>query len=129
MKLRLYCDSNEALLFDQMMKTYAAACAEVSAYSFNNRIYTNTARLNQDLYEYIRNKYQLKAQLTQSVFKTVAAKYKSIKAQMQDMTYTYTDVNTKKKYKVKKNLDWLVNPVNFRRPQADLVRNRDYSFT
>ena len=128
-KLRLYVTPEQAKQFDLLMKIYSEACSEVSTYSFQNRIYTNTAKLNQDLYEYIRNKYQLKAQLTQSVFKTVAARYKSIKTQMQDMTYTYTDVNTKKKYKVKKNLDWLVNPVNFKRPQADLVRNRDYSFT
>ena len=129
MKLRLYCDSNEALLFDQMMKTYAAACTEVSAYSFDNRIYTNTARLNKELYEYIRSKYQLKAQLTQSVFKTVAARYKSIKTQMKNNPYTYTDSKSKKKRKISKNLDWLVKPVSFQRPQADLVRNRDYSFT
>ena len=127
-KFRLYCDSEQARLFDELMLTYRDACNLVSEYAFFMRLYTNTAVLNKQLYDTIRSRFNLKAQLSQSVMKTVAARYKSIRTQMKEQPYKYKKPGSKKVFKIKRNLDWLMKPVLFKRPQADLVRNRDYSF-
>ena len=127
-KFRLYCDPEQARLFDELMLTYRDACNLVSEYAFSMRLYTNTAVLNKQLYDTVRTRFNLKAQLSQSVMKTVAARYKSIRTQMNEQPYKYKKPGSKKVFKIKRNLDWLMKPVFFKRPQADLVRNRDYSF-
>ena len=44
-----------------------------------------------------------------------------------DILYRYQDENGDWQY-ITRTLEWLYKPIVFRRPQADLVRNRDYSF-
>lgn len=61
-------------------------------------------KLHKLTYEILRNDYALKSQMAQSVMKTVIAKYKSAKS-------------NKHEY----------NKVVFKRPEYDLVWNRDYS--
>ena len=58
-KFRLYCDSEQARLFDELMLTYRDACNLVSEYAFSMRLYTNTAVLNKQLYDTIRYRFNL----------------------------------------------------------------------
>ena len=87
------------------MSVYTDACNYVSDYIF----YTHDLKqfsLNKSLYSTLREKFGLKSQMTQSVFKTVIARYKTI-------------LETQKKW---------IKP-SFKKPQYDLVWNRDYSLT
>lgn len=65
--------------------------------------------------------------MTLSAFKTVTARYKSVKEQLFNTPYKYKDENGEWHY-ITRTLEWLWKPVRFKRPQADLVRGRDYSF-
>ena len=62
--------------------------------------------LNKALYFTLRKKFKLKSQMAQSVFKTVIARYKAI---------------------LENQKEW-IQP-SFKKPQYDLVWNRDYSLT
>ena len=79
------------------------------------------------MYQTIRDMYGLKSQMTISACKTVTARYKSIQEQLYKNPYKWKDEDDKWHYETR-TLEWLWKPVMFRRPHADLVRNRDYSF-
>lgn len=85
------------------MSVYRAACNYVSAYVFRTHDLKQPS-LNQALYTTLREKFGLKSQMAQSVFKTVIARYKTI---------------------LENQKQW-VKP-DFKKPQYDLVWNRDYS--
>ena len=104
-KVQVYVSKKIEPLLKETMNTYSKACNYVSEYVFKNNI-LNQSQLNKDLYYIIRDKFNLKAQMTQSVLKTVIAKYKTILANQKE---------------------W-IKPV-FKKPQYDLVWNRDYSIT
>ena len=83
--------------------------------------------LNRELYSDLRSQFGLKSQLAQSSIKTTIARYKTVKQQLFQNPYRYKDEDGRWQ-RIPKTLEWLWNPVFFRRPQADLVCNRDYSF-
>ena len=83
--------------------------------------------LNKELYSNLRHLFGLKSQLAQSSIKTTIAKYKTVKQQLFQNPYRYKDENNDWQ-RIPKTLEWLWKPIFFSRPQADLVRNRDYSF-
>lgn len=112
-KLRLYVNSEQAAMFKQMSEQYRQACNFVSQYIFDNDFELNSAKLNKVLYREVRYKFSLKSQLAQSTFRTATARYKTTQTQLVQKN---------------KTLEWLFKPVLFRRPQCDLVRDRDYSF-
>lgn len=141
LKFRLYPTPEQSRAFSDLCQRYVDACNFASQYVFDNGMITSAIDLNRGVYLNIRQKFNLKAQLAQSVSRTVTARYKTIRKQMQKNPYAckyeVTPKNLdktkskKKKFKtvyVSRNLDWLQKPVQFNRPQADLVRNRDYSF-
>ena len=70
--------------------------------------------------------------MTQSVFKTVIARYKTVQTQLrkQRVWDGYKKDNHGKEIPnyINKDLTFLWQPIEFKRPQLDLVRNRDYSF-
>lgn len=66
--------------------------------------------------------------MTQSVFRTVLARYKAVNSQISKNPYKYQDKNTGDWHKEKRDLTWLQKPINFNRPQYDLVSVRDWSF-
>ena len=84
-------------------KAYRNACNFVSEYVFRTHNLKQFS-LNQELYYEIREKFGLGSQMTQSVFKTVIARYKTIQT----------------------NQHQWIQP-EFKVPQFDLVWNRDYS--
>lgn len=126
MKLYLHTDAEADGAFAELTGQYRKACNEASEYAFSNGMILSPNKLHVALYRGLRERYGLKSQMTVSVFRTVVARYKSIDTQMKKKPYRF--VCEGKRYSISRNLTWLRKPVLFSRPQADLVRNRDYSF-
>lgn len=127
MKLYIHTDETAGQLFQELTSRYASACNEVSQYVFDHGFVLNFAKLQEVLYYQIRNTYGLKAQMAISALKTVTARYKTVRTQLLDHPYQYKDKDGEWQ-NINRTLEWLWRPIYFRRPQADLVRGRDYSF-
>ena len=104
-KVQISVSSTEKSLLDETMSAYRDACNFVSEYVFRTHD-LKQASLNKALYFTIREKFGLKSQMAQSVFKTVIARYKTILENQNEWIKPY-----------------------FKKPQYDLVWNRDYSLT
>lgn len=126
-KLRIHVTPEQEILFCQMTEQYRLACNFVSRYIFDNGFELNSNTIQKALYKDVRSLFGLKSQLTTSFFKTVTARYKTVKQQLFQNPYRYKDENGNWQ-RIAKTLEWLWKPIFFARPQADLVRNRDYSF-
>lgn len=111
---------------------YRDACNLVSYYIFNHDFVLKQSKLQSALYHELRNRFGLKSQMTQSVFRTVIARYKTAQTQLrkQRVWDGYKKDNHGKDIPnyIKKDLTFLWKPIEFKRPQVDLIRNRDYSF-
>ena len=112
-KFRLYTTTEQSAVFKQMPEQYRQACNFVSQYIFDNDFELNSVKLNKILYREVHTQFALKSQLAQSTFRNANARYKTIQTQL---------------VQKHKTLEWLYKPIKFRRPQCDLVRDRDYSF-
>ncbi|MDY4727524.1 MAG: transposase [Megasphaera elsdenii] len=117
----------QEVLLRQMTEQYRQACNFVSQYIFDNQFDLTYQSLNKKLYSDLRVLFGLKSQLAQSSIKTTIARYKTVKQQLFQNPYRYKNEDGRWQ-RIPKTLEWLWNPVFFCRPQADLVRNRDYSF-
>ena len=126
-KIRIHVTPEQEILFRQMTEQYRQACNFISQYVFDNGFELNSNAIQKVLYKDIRSLFGLKSQLTTSSFKTVTARYKTVKTQLSQKPYKYKNEDGNWQY-IPKTLEWLWKPVFFGRPQADLVRNRDYSF-
>ena len=126
-KLRIHVTPEQEVLLRQMTEQYRQACNFVSQYIFDNQFDLTYQSLNKKLYSDLRGLFGLKSQLAQSSIKTTIARYKTVKQQLFQNPYRYKDEDGRWQ-RIPKTLEWLWNSVFFRRPQADLVRNRDYSF-
>ena len=104
-KIQISVNADSKVLLDETMSVYSDACNYVSDYVFRTHDLKQFS-LNKALYSTLREKFGLKSQMTQSVFKTVIARYKTI---------------------LEKQKEW-IQP-SFKKPQYDLVWNRDYSLT
>ena len=104
-KVQIVASDEEKALLDKTMFVYRDACNYVSGYVFRTHDLKQFS-LNKVLYSTLRQKFGLKSQMAQSVFKTVIARYKTIL----------------------ENQNKWIKP-SFKKPQYDLVWNRDYSFT
>lgn len=117
--------------FDTLI-AYRDACNHVSQYIFNHDFVLKQSELQSVLYHELREQFGLKSQMTQSVFKTVIAHYKMVQTQLrkQRVWDGYKKDNHGKEVPnyINKDLSFLWKPIEFKRPQLDLVRNRDYSF-
>ena len=126
-KLRIHVTPEQEILFHQMTERYRQACNFVSQYIFDKEINLAYQTLNKQLSRHLRGLFGLKSQLAQSAVKTTIARYKTVKTQLSQNPYRYKD-ESGNWHHIGKTLEWLWKPVSFSRPQADLVRNRDYSF-
>ena len=126
-KLYLETDEHANTLFSELTKEYARACDFISEYVFNHNFLLNFMKLQERIYDCLRSQFPLKSQMTISALKTVTARYKTVKEQLYEHPYKYQDENGTWQY-ITKTLEWLQKPICFKRPQADFVRNRDYSF-
>lgn len=104
-KVRLIASDSDREMLVRTACAYRDACNFVSDYVFDTgdeKVYS----LNKTLYQSLRSQYGLKAQMAQSVLKTVVAKYATVSS------------NGHKRARIR-----------FRAPQCDLVRGRDWSYT
>lgn len=112
-------------------ETFRQGCNFVSEYMFHNNFPMNTTKLVKLLYHYLREKFDLKSQMAQSCVRTVIARYRTIQTQLRKQPiwdgYKKDNHGNPVKNYVRKDLDFLWKPIEFNRPQLDLVRNRDYS--
>lgn len=104
-KVQIVATDTDKVLLNKTMSVYCDACNYVSDYVFRTHDLKQFS-LNKILYSTLREKFSLKSQMAQSVFKTVIARYKTI----------FENQN-----------EW-IKP-SFKKPQYDLVWNRDYSLT
>lgn len=127
MKLHIHVSEEDEFLLKDLTTKYSEACNALSEYLFQHHFPMNFMVLQNAMYQTIRDMYGLKSQMTISACKTVTARYKSIQEQLYKKPYKWKDEDDEWHYETR-TLEWLWKPVMFRRPQADLVRNRDYSF-
>ena len=104
-KIQISISAKDKPLLDNTMSAYRDACNYVSKYIFRTHDLKQFS-LNKVLYSDLRERFGLKSQMAQSVFKTVIARYKTI---------------------LENQNEW-IKP-SFKKPQYDLVWNRDYSLT
>ena len=104
-KIQIIAAETDKVLLDETMSVYRNACNYVSDYVFRTHDLKQFS-LNKALYSTLREKFNLKSQMAQSVLKTVIARYKTI---------------------LENQNEWI--KASFKKPQYDLVWNRDYSLT
>ena len=126
-KLKLQNPDN-ADLFTATMNHFKDACNYVSQYIFEHDFIMDQLKIQKKIYYDIRVKFGLKSQMAISVIRCVVARYKTVKTQLAQRPYKYKDINTNQWYYEKRDLTWLQKPLQFKRPQADLLRNRDWSY-
>ena len=104
-KVQIVANDTDKVSLDETMSVYRDACNYVSDYVFRTHDLKQVS-LNKVLYSTLRETFGLKSQMAQSVLKTVIARYKTIL----------------------ENQNKWIQPI-FKKPQYDLVWNRDYSLT
>ena len=113
-------------------EAFRQGCNFVSEYIFHNGFPMNTIGLIKILYNDLRSKFGLKSQMAQSCVRTVIARYRSVQTQLRKERvwdgYKKNNHGREVKNYVPKTLEYLWYPIDFKRPQLDLVRNRDYSY-
>ena len=125
-KIRLTSENSTNLLFFQTAYQYMLGCNFVSEWIFQHGFCINSNEVQKHVYYDLRELFGLKAQMAVSCIKTVTARYQTVDTQMRKNPYRFTaDV---KHYSFHRDMTWLQKPIAFKRPQCDLVRNRDYSF-
>lgn len=113
-------------------EAFRQGCNFVSKYIFDNNFPMNSVVLIKHLYNDLRSKFNLKSQMAQSCIRTVIARYRAVQTQLRKERvwdgYKKDNHGNDVKNFVPKDLDFLWKPIEFKRPQLDLVRNRDYSY-
>ena len=104
-KVQIVVTDTDKVLLNETMSVYRDACNYVSDYVFQTHDLKQFS-LNKVLYFTLREKFGLKSQMAQSVLKTVIARYRTI---------------------LENQNEW-IQPT-FKKPQYELVWNRDYSLT
>ena len=105
LKVRLMTGSSDREMLVRTAEAYRKACDFVSGYVFETED-EKVWSLNKALYPSLRSIHGLRSQMSQSVLKTVVAKYATVRS------------NGHKRTRIR-----------FRSPQYDLVRGRDWSYT
>ena len=128
-KVRLYPSQEQATQFKAVTKEYQRLCNLVSQWYFDNDCRVNRKKFNQEMYHYLRvESKDINSAMVQSTYRTVEARYKTVRQQLFQHPYHFQDKNTGKWYRFNRDLGWLYKPIKFSRPQADYVRNLNYSF-
>lgn len=130
-KIKLH-DVKDANELQQLMVAFRDGCNYVSKYIFENDFVLNTTKIQKAIYYDLRSLYRLKSQVALTCIRSTVAQYKTVKTQLSQKPYRYDtgkkDKNGKAIWKsVPRDLTWLWYPINFKRPQANLQRNRDWS--
>jgi len=83
LKLKLFLSQKDKGLLEKTISVYRKACNFVSVYVFKTGI-DDRKSLNDQLYCVVRHRFNLGAQMTQSIFRQVLGEYKTIKSQRND---------------------------------------------
>ena len=125
-------NSNDIPKMIASQEAFRQGCNFVSKYIFDNNFPMNSVVLIKHLYNDLRSKFNLKSQMAQSCIRTVIARYRAVQTQLRKERvwdgYKKDNHGNDVKNFVPKDLDFLWKPIEFKRPQLDLVRNRDYSY-
>lgn len=134
-KIRLYPTNEQIVSFKAITKEYQRLCNIVSQWYFDGHFNANQKVFQKDMYRYLRNESpNLNSQMVQSTYRTVKARYDTVRTQLYQRPYRYdTEVIDEKTGRhiwksVPRTLDWLWKPIHFKRPQADYVHGSNYSF-
>ena len=128
-KVRLYPTNEQAQEFMNIANLYRDVCNVVSQWVFDHHFEVGRNDFNHQLYHDLRKRYpSFNSAMVQSTYRTVDARYKTVKQQLFQHPYHFQDKNTGKWYQYGRDLNWLKKPIKFSRPQADYVRNINYSF-
>ncbi len=120
-------DEQKASILDTC-KHYIAACNYVSEWVFSNGFPLAAGKVQKELYGDVREKFGLSAQLSCCVFRTVSARYRAVRTQMQRSPLVFVEDGMSKPIYVYRDLDWLWRPIRFKTPQCDQSRDRSYRF-
>lgn len=101
-KVRIYPNDEQVNLLQATIQQIRNALNCVSHYIYHNNCLAQR-KIHDDLYYHLRKTFNLKSQMAQSVIKTAIAKYKSAKSNGNNFSL-----------------------IKFKKPEYDLVWNRDY---
>ena len=134
-KVRLKPNNKQAKQFAEVSEVYRQACNVVSNWYFEHHFDVSRADFNRDMYYKIKELFpKLNTAMVQSTYRTTVARYDSVETQLAKRPYKiwsgkYDDQKHKIFLFIKRDLEWLQKPIYFKRPQADYLRNTNYSFT
>ncbi|MFD1392096.1 RNA-guided endonuclease TnpB family protein [Lacticaseibacillus jixianensis] len=128
LKLRILLAAEEAQLLQETMRQFAVGCQLVSQYLFDHGFVLDQNVLHEALYHRLRADIGLKAQMAQSAIRHVIGNYKTVQTQMKSEPYAFKDRYTGQWTRCPRDLTWLRRPLQYRKPQLKLVRNRDWSW-
>ena len=116
-KLQILPDERQRQILLSTMRAYADACSYTAQRIHTEDIPLSTCRIHQAVYRDLRESFGLRSQMAESVIKTAAASCKAIRTSQKEHP---------ERFRRDKRRSGSVVPV-FRKPQLDLVWNRDYS--
>lgn len=134
-KVRLKPNAEQTIQFAEVSEIYRQACNVVSIWYFNNHFRVARTDFNKDMYYLLKATFpKLNTAMVQSVYRTVKARYDTVETQLIKKPYRVWSGQYNKKGKkiylsIERDLEWLQKPIHFKRPQADYLRNTNYSFT
>ena len=134
-KVRLKPDNKQAEQFAEVSEVYRQACNVVSMWYFDHHFNVSRADFNRDMYYKIKELFpKLNTAMVQSTYRTTKARYDAVETQLAKSPYkVWSSKYDNQKHKIylhiKRDLEWLKKPIYFKRPQADYLRNTNYSFT
>lgn len=127
LKIQLYPDKNQKESLYKTQLLFTKACNYVSDYIFNHDFDLNQRHLHDCLYYQLRKDFKLQSQMAQSVIRTVISRYKTVNTTLKQKPYKFRDINTNQYHYIKRNIEWLKQPIQFKSNIAVFVRNRNYS--
>ena len=133
-KVRLKPTEQQSNEFENISIAYRDACNVVSQWYFDHHFKMSRKDFNKNLYYPLRNQFpMMNSAMIQSTYRTIVGRYKMVETQLKKKPLYVSsgkfDKNSKEIWNpIKRNLDWLWKPILFKRPQADYVRNMNYSF-
>ena len=113
-KLQVFPDAGDLQLLHDTMRAYMEACSFVAKRVFSKHLPLNRKLIHTEVYSECRTGFGLRSQMTCSVIRTVVASIKSIRTNQKEHPERFK----------KKKRDIIPE---FKKPQLNLVWNRDYS--
>ena len=127
LKIRIYATEEQSKKFLELTNAYRDAENFISQYIFDHDCDTNFYRVCKEVYYQIRERFRLKAQISQACVKEVISRYSTVDTRLRQKPFRFRENG--KTYKVKRDSSWLLKPLKFKRLTATLVINKDWSFT